>query len=351
MRTVSFQSVLNGVAAKLGMDPLRDLNPARAASLTEYINLRAAEAWKFEFWPEWTATEQRYYRDVYNAANNVAPTNEVVFLGDGNYYQALVAQNPAVQPPALLANGAYTENSAFWALSAPSYSGPDWATGTIFAVGDQVRNPGDNQFYQCTVAHTALANFDATKFGVLTPFDKYIAYEQTGQTKIGEVKLVSRRDPRVWPDRPGVVTFRTSADGVQITDWTAPGLVWVTFRQRVPVFTSTLYSAAGNVAVGDVRYWPTGSGGTGECYAALQAQTPAAQSPANAAFWSKVSFPEIIANFVKRSVFADSLSDQKQQDRKAVELEEAYNELSEASDRELAAQGQFERAEAVTYGR
>ena len=72
VRTETFQSVLNGVAAKLGMDPLRDLNAARAASLTEYINIRVKEAWKFEFWPEWTPVEQRYYRDVFSASGNVA---------------------------------------------------------------------------------------------------------------------------------------------------------------------------------------------------------------------------------------------------------------------------------------
>lgn len=350
MRTETFQSVLNGVAAKLGMDPARDLNPARAASLCEYINLRVKEAWKFEFWPEWTVTEQRYYRDVYDATKNVAAGDERVFLPDGNYYQALQAQAPAAQAPALL-NSIYVENSAYWARSENGYSGPDWAAAVNQAVGDKVRNPADNRFYQCTTAHVTGANFDATKYGVLTPFNRYVGYEQTGQTKIGETKSVSRRNPDVWPQKPGLIPFKPSANGVQITDFTAPNLVFVKFRLRPPVFTTVLYSAGGNVALGDSRYWPMGAGGTGECYTALQAQTPAVQNPNNAAFWSKISFPEIITNFVKRAVFADSLSDQKQQDRKTVELEEAYSELSEASDRELSAQGQFDTAAVHTYGR
>lgn len=350
MRSVTFQSVLNGAAAKLGMDPLRDLNPARAASLTEYVNERVKEAWKFEFWPEWTVTEQRYYRDVYDAAKAVVSADERVFLADGCYYQALRLQTPAAQPPAILTGATYVENSAFWARSQASYAGPDWATGLNLAVGDKVRNPADARFYQCIVAHTTGAVFDGTKFGVLTPFDRYVAYEQTGQTKMDEVKAVTRRDPRVWPGRPCGVAFAPSADGIQILDHSAPGVVWVTFRLRPPQFTSVLYSAAGNVALNDLRYWPSGSGGTGEVYQALQAQTPAALNPATAAYWSKVSFPDILANFVKRAVFADALSDQKQQDRKTNELETAYDELAEASDRALSAQGQFERAAVQTYG-
>lgn len=342
--------MLNGAAAKLGMDPLRDLNPARAASLTEYINERVKEAWKFEFWPEWTVTEQRYYREIYDATKAVVATNERVFLADGCYYQALQLQTPAAQVPATSAGGAYVENSAWWARSQASYAGPDWSTGLNLVVGDKVRNPSDARFYQCIVPHTTGANFDGTKFGVLTPFDRYIAYEQTGQTKMDEVQAVNRRDPRVWPGREFPVPFAPSADGIQIRDHTAPGVVWVTFRLRAPQFTSVLYSAVGNVAVNDLRYWPAASGGTGEVYSAVQAQTPAAQNPANAVFWSRVSFPDILANFVKRAVFADALSDQKQQDRKTNELETAYDELAEASDRALSAQGVFARAAVQTYG-
>lgn len=347
---MTFQSVLQGVAAKLGMDPLRDLNAARAAALTEYLNTRLGEGWKFEFWPEWTVSEPRYYRDGYSAALNVAVTDERVFLADGNYYQALVAQAPAAQAPATLNGSVYVENSAYWALSARTYAGLDWATGRVLAVGDKVRNPADARYYQCIAAHTAGATFDGTKFGILTPFQKYVAYEQTGQTAIDEVQGVSRNDPRVWPRRPGNLLFAPNANGIELLDPNAPAQVWVTFRLRPPEFTSVLYSSTGNVAVGDLRYWPTRNGGTGECYRARLAQTPAALPPSNATNWERVSFPAILSDFVKRAAFADALSDQKQQDRKTNELATALEELQDASDRALASQGQFERAAVQTYG-
>jgi hypothetical protein len=69
-------------------------------------------------------------------------------------------------------------------------------------VGDKARNPSDDVMYQCFTAHTAGATFDATKFGALKSFDRYIAYEQTqagvALTPMDEVKMVTQRNPRVW---------------------------------------------------------------------------------------------------------------------------------------------------------
>jgi len=346
MRTVTFKQVLNGISQKLGMDPTRDLNAARAASLTEYVNLRVAEGWKFDFFPEWTVVEQRYFRDAYSAAENVVAADQKFFIGSGLYYQALRAQSPAAQAPATLTDGEWEENSAYWAVLASSYDAEDWETGTVFAVGDQTREPLTGLFYQCHTAHTAGGTFDSTKFGVLTAFDRYVAYEQTSKTKIGTVKQVSRRNPRIFPSTLGKVTFAPSANGVQITDPTAPNIVWVEFRLRPPVFDRTLYSASANVAVNDIRYYPT----TGECYKALQAQSPATQAPTVAAYWVKVDFPEILEDFVKRAVFCDALTDQKQQSRKLAEIEDARDRLADLADEELAAQGQFDRAAVETYG-
>jgi hypothetical protein len=70
MRTESFQSILNGVAKRLGMVPSRDLTPSTAEKLTEYVNDRLKEGWKFDFWPEWTVAEKRYLRETYSAANS-----------------------------------------------------------------------------------------------------------------------------------------------------------------------------------------------------------------------------------------------------------------------------------------
>lgn len=344
MRTVTFQSILTGIATGLGMDPARDLNPARAAALTEYVNQRVLEGWKWEFWPEWTVVEQRAFRPVYDVAETVAAGDERLLPGAQTYYQALQASTG--QSPATLTGTVWVENSAYWAVCAASYSASDWVTGTVFTAGLQARNPEDGLFYQCHTAHTAGAAFDATKFGVLTPFDKYVAYEQDGETPIDEVKQASRRNPRVFPANPGRIPFTPSDKGIQFNA-DAPAQPWIEFRKRPPVFTSTRYSATTTYALDALVYSTT----SGECYKSLQVNNLGHDpSGASAAYWERVQFPAILANFVKRAAMVDALNDQKQTDRAAQKLRDAYEELEDASDRALAAQGQFESATVVAYG-
>lgn len=59
MRRVSFQSVLYGAARLAGLDPTRDLREPLTSTLLEHINQRVGEGWRWDFWPEWTLTEER----------------------------------------------------------------------------------------------------------------------------------------------------------------------------------------------------------------------------------------------------------------------------------------------------
>lgn len=378
MRTVTFQSVLNAVASLLGMVPSRDLGPARAASLTEYVNQRVLEGWRFDFWPEWTTCEQRWYRPFYDAARNVTAGSvsngvvtggtEVFFPPAQLYFQALQTQAPAAQAPAILTNGVWLENSAYWAVSRPQYGGTimslttfsaptmvpaggqDWQPNTAYVVGNQLRNPADNVWYQCIVAHTSGGAFDATKFGVLNPFDKFIGYDQvelngTARTPMDEVKALWRRNPRVHTQNAGPIGFQPSDDGIQV-DWRAPVSVWVEFRFRPPVFTASVWNAATAYAKGALAYAPTTSG---ECYLALAGNTNSEPS-AHPENWARQTMPAILATWVKRAALADGLKDQKQTDRAAEQLQEAQMELEDAWDRNLAAQGVTATAAVATYG-
>lgn len=341
MRTVTFQSVLNGVAMLMGMDPNRDLNTPRANTLTEYINRRVAEGWRFDFFPEWTVAEQRYFRDPFFAGDFITAGDERYFQANGLYYQALRNMPLGDQAPATLSPDVYVENSAYWAESRQSYEARDWSTGTVFAVGDKTRNPDDNLQYQCHTAHTAGAAFDPTMFGVLKAFDKFVAYEQTGRTPIDEIKQVSRRNPRVFRDRLGKLDITPSDNGVQV-ETRAPSIVWVEFRLRPPVFTATRWVNGTAYDQGALVYYPP------DCYVSAIGNND--QPVDGMVNWIKVPFPMLLESFVKRAVYADTLTDQKQQDRKGVELNEAYALLSDAVDYALAQQGQAESALVQTYG-
>jgi len=185
MRTVDYSDVLAGTAALAGMnylpgDALSDIGAPEFNLFRTFHDRRLQVAQEIHYWPELCPVEQRYYRAAYDATEDVAAGDERYFIAAQKYYQAIRAQSADTQSPATYTAGEWVENSAYWAECAQSYDVTDWASGTALIVGDQVRNIYDGRFYQCHTAHTTGANFDETKFGELTPFDKYIPYDGTG---------------------------------------------------------------------------------------------------------------------------------------------------------------------------
>ena len=350
MPSTPFKNIVDAVVRMGGMDPTRDLSAVRFAAITEYVNQRLEEGWKYEFWPALTLTDQRYYRPQWSVTEAVTKTTERFFLPAMNYYQALQASTG--QAPAIYTNGVWKENSAYWATSTAQYSASVWLPNTAYGVnGDgsglpyQVQNPNDGLSYQCIAAHTSGATFDATKWGVLTPLNKYVPFVQTGLPVIGEVKLASRRNPLVNTNNPGLLNFVPSNNGVQF-DWRAPVTVWLTYRPPVPQFTSTIRLDSATYAVGTSIY----DTATRDCWTATAAIT-AGQSPTTTpSSWSRILFPDFLGNFVKRAAFADVCRDQKQDQRADDELNQAYEELAAVQDRILSAQGQYDTASVVAYG-
>jgi hypothetical protein len=85
MRSVTFQSVLDGAASRIGLDPTQTIQPSTASALTEYINTRTRFAWEAYKWPELSAIEKRQFRPTFDAAATYASGAEVFYLG--NYYR------------------------------------------------------------------------------------------------------------------------------------------------------------------------------------------------------------------------------------------------------------------------
>jgi hypothetical protein len=85
MRTVTFQSILDGAAARIGLDPTQTIQPSTASALTEYINTRTRFAWEAYKWPELSAIEKRQFRPTFDAAATYASGAELFYLG--NYYR------------------------------------------------------------------------------------------------------------------------------------------------------------------------------------------------------------------------------------------------------------------------
>lgn len=327
----------------LGLDPLKDLSSVRAAALTEFINQRLKEAWEFDFWRELMRVELRQYRDTYASGTAYTAAAEVFFLPTQQYYQAL--QSTTGNDPATVVNGAYAENSQYWAVSTRTYGGTPWAASTPYLVGQQIFDVLTQASYQCLTVHTSGSSIDYTKFGRLTPFNPYIAYDQSGCTAIGTVKRLTRRNPQTFTRNEWPVPFTVSANGIQV-DYTAPTQVWVEFRVLPNVFTSVPWGTTTAYTANQLVYDSLVSG---ECYVALQGGTN--QAPASSpAYWQKLDFPRMFASFVKRMVKADGLREMKQTNRANIEEDLARQELSDAVDREMTEQGQYATAGVATYG-
>lgn len=347
MRSVSFQTVLHGTARLLGMNPTSDLNTARAATLTEYLNTAVRPAWQFDWWPEWMTCEARHWRNAYVTGEFIEAGAERFHTGSNAYYQALQAQPAATQPPATYSAGVWTENSAYWAECATSYDAVVQESGETLAVGDQRRDVDTGRVYQVHTAHTtASATVDVTKAGELTPFARYLSFEQEGQTAIGTVQGVYLRDPRVFVRNPGKLDHKLNSRGIVVGTSSIPVEVWVEFRLRVPVFTSTPWAqpASGEgYDLGDLVYYQ------GNVFkSALGNNENTVDGVTN---WIEVGFPEILADYAKLAAAAMAITDQKQNSRAQDLRAQAQAELERVREQEITSQQEPEAAEVMTYGR
>jgi hypothetical protein len=232
MLTCHYSDILRIAARLAGLDA-NDLQDSDEAVLRVSIDRQMHDIQTLAQWPELNPCEERQFRADYSAVvTYAAPTattfNEVFDEPTQLYFQNL--RSALAQAPTI----AGVENSAYWAVCKTEYSGEDWATGTAYVAtagaASIVRNPDNNRFYQCHTAHTAGASFDATKFGILTPFDAYIDLDQTGETPIGVVRGVWNANPRIFT-RARRVTWGLSDNGIEVVSTAAK--VWVEFSIRL----------------------------------------------------------------------------------------------------------------------
>ena len=283
-----------------------------------------------EYWPELTRVDERHYRLEYTfltsyPAPTTASASEVWFSGPQAYYQALVST--AGNAPATLAAGIYTTNAAYWANCAASYSGSDWKASTAYTVGSVVRYPTNNRFYQCHTAHSSGLSFDAAKFGILTPFDKYVGYAQTGFTAIGDVRDVYTKNPLVNK------TYATSnwtltQNGVQVPN--GPAVVWLEYRTRFAPLIGGDWASGSAYAVGDQVLFTSGSV---KNFYTCAVVTTAGQSPTtHPASWTILEIPYLFQPYMVHGAFADVLRMDGQMDKAAQQerLAEQYLEIEAA---------------------
>jgi len=320
MRTIAAHALFQGAMSLLtGQGGAAGVPTSRFAAIRGSLDRGLQRLWEAEQWPEVVRTQKRRYRLDWDSGTTYAASTgtaavEVYFPPTGTYFQSLKGTN-LNNAPATQSGTTWSENSAWWALSRTTYSGPDWVTLTVYAVGQIVRrtsgSTADHLFYQCHTAHTSGATFDTTKFCLLTDFDAYVGYTQTGQTAIGEVFRALDSNPKV---NPGFSEYRfgLSENGVQLP--AGPSEVWLEFRVRRSNLTGDVYSATATYAVGQQVYFTT-TAGVGNFYDCATA-TSAGESPVSAAAkWTIVEIPYIFGQDLIWSAYADLLDADGQTDK------------------------------------
>lgn len=285
MRTVTFTSVLAGVASVLGIEPAAYTAALQAKALLA-INRHIKTGWKFDFWPELTLVEQRAYRPFWDEVTQFDAGAQVYFADDGLYYQANTAPN----------------------------------------------NPQDGE---SPAAYPA-------KWTAVTDFRRYIALDQPGKTPIDEVEGLYSYDPRLRTERPARLPFTLSHEGVVPMAETY-ALVWIKFRMRVSQFTQTVFDPASAYAAGALVLSSAGEG-----YRAITA-VPTGSELTDPIYWEAQPFPAFLDDFVIHAAAADLLAGEGQTRAAAAERALADTYLAGAFDEQFPGQAQYTTAQARTY--
>lgn len=275
MLTVTLRSVLDAIAGLQGSEPYAVGDPDFVAAIAS-INRHLKRGWQHDFWPEWSPTERRAFRDDWSDIPTYAPGAEVYFPAGDAYYSANLSPN--------------TPAAGESPLSHPE------------------------------------------KWTALATFARYIALEQAGKTVISEVSRLCRNDPELNPLRPGEIPHTLNARGI-VPLGPCGTRVYVTFRRPAPKFDATEFTLAEAVPAGRIRY----DEASGDCYLALQASTGRAVT--EAAYWEKVLFPARLENFVSIAAYADSQRGDDQTGKAQAEAANAELALVQAHDAVFGGQG------------
>ena len=258
------------------------------------------------------------YYQLYNAGMVVAGG-----AGVGNYLPAAV-----VNGRLSYATGAQTIQwtGTRWEIQYPSnfphglasnsnVVSPDLATGW-FALGD------DTAAGLTVTAATsnAVSAPPGNGWGRITPFQRYVAYQQYDQngqalTPLGEVFRAWDRDPRVTT-KTCPTPFTVTSDGFAFTTLRhVPAFVWLYYRLQRPTLTGDLFDATLIYTSGRQVYFVSPTTGTGDFYNCT-ATTTAGQSPATTpASWSVVALPYAFREYLVQGGYADWLTSDGQADK------------------------------------
>jgi len=237
VRSVTFESCLNGVASTAGIDP-SNLLAHEKILLTEYINDAVRFCYDYYPWAEFTLTEKRYFRDEYSTTKTYAVDDEVFYKD--KYYRCWTSST----------NNLPDTSVGYWHEIGDLSNNPEWSENGLYDIGAKVAY--NEKDYLCiavpsTASGIPLANYqyDGIKpsnvvyFQELDDrFERYIAYEQIGKNPIETTISVHKGDPRYSNAKP--LNFREGTEGIYVESTDAViNEVWLKYRVDAPTYTTS----------------------------------------------------------------------------------------------------------------
>lgn len=326
MRTADYIDILNGTALRCGIS-LDEASGDEFTALRGLLSDRLSTFWDHHFWPALLRIQKRYFRLLWNSADSYAAPSltaavERYYAPEQKYYQTLRAV-PANNPPAI----AGATNLDYWAECQSVETAEDYDAAKTYVKGEKAYWADTDRVYQLYVAtSTGNAPTDATRWGVLTDFNRYVAYEQTGKDAFDICLNVWDQDPRLVRNAQRIPNGRSEL-GVQILAEAA--YAWLQIRLRTPVLTGDPFSTAAGYASGGQAFFKSDPTFRGNFYTSTQA-TNAGESPAtHPAKWSLVEIPLIARKYLIHGAAADWLrpeGDDEESDRQELLAQAALQE-------------------------
>ena len=332
MRKLTFGNVLSGVAQLSGLD--RDnLSTNEFKRIRDLADARLALAWESGEWPDTLLVEKRRFRSLWDSTTTYALNAEIYYATEDKYYQSLADSNTGNVP---------TDKSK-WADAGESPSGDTWESGKAYALGDTIKYTTDGEHYWCILSHTSSSSVTPTSSSYWTKliaFDRYIAYEQTGETKIGEFLALHKKDPRNLSANKEY-SYKLTGLGAHVVSGITQA--WVKGRKQRPELSGDTYSSTSTYSSGDQVYY------NGNFYDS-NASVAVSESPTSAASkWDIVQVPYIFQGYLIRGAYADYLRATGNNELATQADADAEAMLIIESDKLLRQQGQVKRLNVFSY--
>lgn len=165
MRTTSYEKILTGVAARMGLDPTVSLQASTRAALTEYLNSRIAIAWEWDRWPELCRIEQRTPEisgtelSLSYEQTGAEPFGEIfgIYLEDPDKVLNPKEVGYSLRDDRILLDPDLTGTDVWvhYRLRPYQFSATSWSAATSYAAGDIVR-AADGHCYEALSAHSGV---------------------------------------------------------------------------------------------------------------------------------------------------------------------------------------------------